>query len=129
MYMKTVASSILIFGLLFIAVFGLTWSNHNLGHGNSGCIVAVLDGALCPDNIVNFVSKHFTSIQTFSNAILIYFVSIILLGLMASLLLLPHLLAPPPPILARAKAFDLKYNPFRQRLLSWLSLFEHSPSF
>ncbi|MDO8424237.1 MAG: hypothetical protein Q7S54_01335, partial [bacterium] len=69
-------------------------------------------------------------IQTFSTAVLASFLSIVLLGMvLASLLLFPYLLYPPPPILARAKVFDLKYDPVRQRFLSWLSLFEHSPSF
>ena len=130
--MKATTSSFLIIGLLFIAVFGLTALDHGMGHQQSNCAVSLMSNAPCPTSIENIMEHHVSAIQSLFNVPINTFVIFAILLVTVSLIgfayLFKFLFLYSQFITERLREYRSEFNLTKYRLISWLSLFEHSPS-
>ena len=136
--MRLVLTTLLIFGLLGIAVFGAFAMNHGSGYGHNGCIAATLHGADCPrgENTLSFLIFHLGAFQSFSIAV---FGQTILsfFSLLAALLLLARIVisasyttSESPGLHSRFRHFlKMPVSSFQERIIRWLALHENSPAF
>ena len=136
--MKLVLTTLLILGLLGIAVFGVFAMNHGSGYGHNGCIAATLQGADCPkgENALSFLTFHLGAFQSFSTAIfgqtiLSLFLLVASLLLLARIVLSTLYITPEPSDLhSRFRHFlELPASSFQKRIIRWLALHENSPAF
>ena len=131
--MKKVTSLLLITGLLFIALFGLLALEYGMGHRQPNCAVSLMSSASCPINIVSLMNHHVSAIQSlFSVPLSVFFFSIILLVAVSTIwfaYLFKFLLLRSQFLTQRLRDYRLTFNFAKHRFISWLSLFEHSPSF
>lgn len=125
---------LLIIGFLGIGVFGITLSDMSLGH-QGGCIASAIDGTECPTNIAQFATHHIEAIQSFTTTIippigswLLLLASLLLIGAMLTFLYKDLLY--PKLELHRPRLRETELNLFhsRQKIISWLALFELSPA-
>ena len=130
--MKATASVFLIISLLFIAVFGLTALNHSMSHRQSDCVISLITSAPCSASIKSMMEHHISAIQSLFNvpvstfvffALFLFAVSLIGFAYLFKSLLLHHQF-----ITERLREHRFGFNLAKHRLISWLSLFEHSPS-
>jgi len=133
--MKYLATLLLIMSFAGIGIFGFTLVNHAMMDGsNNGCVASAIDGTECPTNIVAMVSHHVSAIQTLTTTLpassnwLLLLASLLLVSVSIFLfykdLLLPKLESLPQ----RLRDLILHSLYSKQRITSWLSLFELSPS-
>ena len=136
--MKLVLTTLLIFGLLGIAVFGVFAMNHGSGYGHNGCIAATLQGVDCPkgENTLSFLTFHLGVFQSFSTAVFGQTIlSFLLLGvpllLLARIVISTLYIAPGSPGPHSRLRYFLRLSPssFQKRILRWLALHENSPAF
>lgn len=133
--MKFIISIILAISFISLTTFGASFLNHTSNHSNPNCFASVLMGGIdCPESLLSFVIHHISAIQGLSNILLS-------LGVELSLLIFLTLfsvfifsvfryLKRTDKILSISiRLSRLKLSLSKQRISSWLSLFEHSPSF
>ncbi|MDP3763309.1 MAG: hypothetical protein Q8Q92_01475 [bacterium] len=132
--MKATASLFLIVSFLFIAVFGFAFSGMRLNH-LGGCIVSAIDGTKCPTNIADSATHHISTLQMLTSTLvppisnwLLLLASLFLISV-SVFLFYKNLLYPKLEFLIH-RIRDLVLNSLysRQKLVSWLSLFELSPA-
>lgn len=133
--MRYLAALLLIASFAGIGLLGFTLVDHAMVDGlNNNCVASALDGTECPANIVARTSHHISAVQAFTTTLPASFDWLLLL---ASLLLvsvsiflfykdlsLPKLESLPQRL--RDLALHSLYS--KQKIISWLSLFELSPS-
>lgn len=134
--MKYLATLLLIVSFAGIGVFGFTLVDHAMMDGsNSGCVASAIDGTECPTNIMAMTSHHVSAIQTLTTTTMSPIGGVLLL--LASLLLTSvsiilfnkNLLLPKLGFLPqRLRDLTLHSLYSKQKKVSWLSLFELSPS-
>ncbi len=134
--MKYIASLLLIMSFLGIGILGSVLFDHAMMDGSSsGCIASAVDGTECPTSIVDMTSHHISALQTLTTTIVPPISSLLLL--LASLLLISvsilffykdQLLPKLVPLPQRLRDLTLHSLFSRQKVTSWLSLFELSPS-
>jgi len=129
--MKKIITTLIIFLFIAISVFGVTFMNYAMTN-NKDCIASTMTGSPCPTNEIRLFMHHISSFQVFSIAVMpsVFTSLLIIFSLLVfvSLLFLIKFLSSPP--------FLLLYNQYKKKILdfynntflSWLSLFEHSPS-
>ena len=133
--MKYLATLLLIMSFVGIGVFGFTLVDHAMMNGsNSDCVASAIDGTECPTNIMAMTSHHVSAIQTLtttspaSSSWLLLLASLLLVSASIFLfykdLLLPKLESLPQ----RLRDLTLHSLYSKQRITSWLSLFELSPA-
>ena len=133
--MKYLATLLLIMSFVGVGIFGFALFDHAMMDGsNGGCVASAIDGTECPTNIVAMVSHHVSAIQTLTTTLpassnwLLLLASLLLVSVSIFLfykdLLLPKLESLPQ----RLRELTLHSLYSRQRITSWLSLFELSPS-
>lgn len=133
--MKYLASLFLIASIIGVSVFGLTMFNHDMNNQtNATCVGSALEGTICPTSLVAMTLHHISVFQTLTTTTVpsgyatLLFISVIL----ASALLYISLKKLLPPKLVyvpqRLQELSLHSHYSRQRIVSWLSLFELSPS-
>lgn len=133
--MKYLATLLLIVSFAGIGVFGFTLVDHVMMEGsNSGCVASAIDGTECPTNLMAMTSHHVSAIQTLTTTLpansnwLLLLASLLLVSVAIFLfyknLLLPKLESLPQRL--RDLALHSLYS--KQKIVSWLSLFELSPS-
>ena len=133
--MKYLATLLLIMSFVGVGIFGFALFDHAMMDGsNGGCVASAIDGTECPTNIVAMVSHHISAIQTLTTTLpassnwLLLLASLLLVSVSIFLfykdLLLPKLESLPQ----RLRELTLHSLYSRQRIISWLSLFELSPS-
>ena len=133
--MKYLATLLLIVSFVGIGIFGFALFDHAMMDGsNSGCVASAIDGTECPTNIMAMASHHVSAIQTLTTTLpassnwLLLLASLLLVSVSIFLfykdLLLPKLEFLPQ----RLRDLTLSSLYSRQRITSWLSLFELSPS-
>ncbi len=135
--MKYPASLLLIISLIAIGVFGFSLFDHAMMDGSSGgCVASAIDGTTCPTNIMDMTLHHVSALQTLTTTVvppisgwLLLIVSLFLASV--SLFLFYKNLLLPKPKLSPQGWRDLRFHSLRnqQKITSWLSLFELSPSF
>ena len=134
--MKYLATLLLIISFAGIGIFGFTLVDHVMMNGsNSDCVASAIDGTECPTNIMAMASHHVSAIQTLTTTLpassnwLLLLASLLLVSVSIFLfykdLLLPKLESLPQ----RLRDLILHSLYSKQRITSWLSLFELSPSF
>ena len=132
MNMKANTSSFLIISFLFIAVFGLTALDHSMSHRQSDCVVSVMSNAPCPTSIKSIMEHHVSAIQSLFNVPvntpIIFAILLVAVSLMGFAYLFKFLFLYSQFITERLREYRSKINLAKHRLISWLSLFEHSPS-
>lgn len=133
--MKYLATLLLIMSFVGIGVFGFTLVDHvMMDRPNSDCVASAIDGTECPTNIMAMTSHHVSAIQTLTTTLpassswLLLLASLLLVSVSIFLfykdLLLPKLESLPQ----RLRDLTLHSLYSKQRIVSWLSLFELSPS-
>ncbi len=131
--MKYLATLLLIISLIGVGVFGLRALNHGMSHGQSDCIASIMTNAPCPINLKSIVTHHFFAIQSFFNIPLTTFVFSVILLIAISMLVLAYLFKflflRSQFITQRYRDYRLRFNLGKYKIISWLALFEHSPSF
>ncbi len=133
--MKYLATLMLITSFAGIGVFGFTLVDHAMMDGsNSDCVASAIDGTECPTNIMAMTSHHVSAMQTLTTTLpansnwLLLLASLLLVSVSVFLffkdLLLPKLESLPQ----RLRDLTLHSLYSKQKIISWLSLFELSPS-
>lgn len=133
--MKTFTSLFLILILASIALFGFAFLGHSMSDMKPDCAFP-LSGTICPNDTIEMAVHHISTLQTFSNVVippiwnLILFFASLILAIFSTFLLYKFLAYFEFEFL-RERLRDLKLNFFysRQKIVSWLSLFELSPTF
>jgi len=128
---------VLLFFISFIgiAIFGFALFDMGPNYSDN-CIASAIDGKTCSTNITDMAIHHISSFQTFTTALisptigwslLLAFLFFILFSIFIFYKNILHLKL--AYLFLRLK--DLAFNFFfeRQKIISWLSLFELSPAF
>lgn len=134
--MKYLITTIMIISLFGVTVFGPTLFTHDMSSSDNNCITSPIDGTPCPTNIVAMTLQHISAIQTLTTSVIPSISS--WFSLLASLLLISvsiflfykNLLLPKLGLLPQ-RLRDLRLHSLysKQKITSWLSLFENSPAF
>ena len=133
--MKYLALSLLIVSFAGIGIFGFTLADHDMQSPNNDCVASAIGGTECPTNIVGMTLHHISAIQSLTTTVVPPIGSLLLL--LASLLLISvsiflfykNLLLPKLEFLPqRLRDLTLHSLYSKQRITSWLSLFELSPA-
>ena len=132
--MKYVISLFLIVSFIGIGVSSATFFGMGVNHAG-GCAASIIDGTLCPTNLVDFATHHLSALQILtgtampSNSSWILLIASLLLASVSLVLFYKNLLRPKlESLLQRLSglSFNLFYN--RRKIISWLSLFKLSPA-
>ncbi|MEK7120888.1 MAG: hypothetical protein AAB840_02245, partial [Patescibacteria group bacterium] len=130
--MKYLASLLLTISFVGIGVFGLAIFDHDMQSSNNDCVASAIGGTECPMSIMSMTLHHITAIQTLTTALPS---SLSLLLLLASLLLISvsifpfykNVFLPKLEFLPQhQRDLTLRSLYSRQKIVSWLSLFELS---
>ena len=130
--MRAAASLLLIASVVFIASFGLRAFDHGMGHEEPDCALTLVSAVPCTANIASTLGHHISSIKSLFNVptgiflALIAFFAVVLLGFAY---LLNFLKLQQRYLAEKIRELNLGLNLARGRIISWLSLFELSPSF
>lgn len=143
--MKHLLTLILLISFVGIAVFGFTLFTHGMDssentHGvassDNNCVTSPIDGTVCPKSIVAMTLHHISSLQTLTTSVVpsisnwLLLLAFILLILVSVFLLYKNLLFPKLELLPkRLRDLEVNLSYSKQKIISWLSLFENSPSF
>ena len=134
--MRYLATTLLILSFLGIGIFGSALFDHAMMDGSSsGCIASAVDGTECPTNIVDMTSHHISALQTLTTTVvppisswLLLLASLLLISVSILLFYKDQLLPKLVPLPQRLRDLTLQSLFSRQKVTSWLSLFELSPS-
>lgn len=102
--------------------------------GNNDCPYTVIDGKICPTDILGIVSHHFSIYTSFSNIIfstnIFEFIMLIIVSLTLWLFKIRSLLNRESFLVYLTKYYiRAKHSLFKlEKIMKWLSLFENSPS-
>lgn len=130
--MKSLATFLILFSFVGIAVFGFAAMGHGENHSRSGCIAAAEQNTDCAnDNLASFLAVHFNAFQNISSATFNqnYINAIALLWLIALSFLITSIKIA-TPILKRVYAYQSKSSTPNSllKLNAWLSRHENSPA-
>ena len=133
--MKYLATLLLITSFAGIGIFGFSLFDHAMMDGsNNGCVASAIDGTECPTNIMAMASHHVSAIQTLTTTLpassnwLLLLASLLLVSV-SIFLFYKDLLLPKSELLPqRLRDLSLSSLRSRQKIVSWLSLFELSPA-
>ena len=133
--MKYLATLLLIMSFAGIGVFGFTPVDHVMMDGsNNNCVASAIDGTECPTNIVEMTSHHVSAIQTLTTTLpasfnwLLLLASLLLVSVSIFLFYNDFLLPKLESLPQRLRDLTLHSLYSKQKIISWLSLFELSPS-
>lgn len=134
--MKYFALILLMASFVGIAVFGFAIFDHGISHSNSGCIISAIDGTVCPMSIADLAMYHISTLQTLLRTLIpsgldfillllfLFFVSILTFSFYKDLL---H--SKQKFLFQRLRDFEFVFSYNKRKFISWLALFEYSPSF
>jgi len=133
--MKYLATLLLIMSFAGIGIFGFTLVDHDMQSPNNDCVASAIDKTACPTSIMSMALHHISAVQSLMTttvppigSLLLLLASLLLVSVSIFLfykdLLLPKLESLPQ----RLRELTLHSLYSRQRITSWLSLFELSPS-
>ncbi len=134
--MKYLASLLLIMSFVGIGVFGFSLFEHAMMGGSSdGCIASAIDGTACPASIMDMTLHHVSAFQTLTTTVVppisgwLSLIVSLLLASVSIVLWYKNVLLPKPELLQeRRREGTLHSLGGEQKITSWLSLFELSPS-
>jgi len=134
--MKYLVTLLLTISFVGIGIFGFALFDHAMMDGsNSGCVASSIDGTECPTSIMAMTLHHVSALQALTTTVvppigswLLLLASLLLISVSIFLfyknLLLPRLESLPQ----RLRDLTLHSLYSRQKIVSWLSLFELSPA-
>ena len=119
--MKTALATLLIFGFIGIASFGVFTMSHGAEHNGVGCVAAAAQGIDCPKagSLFSFLAIHLNAFHIVSAAV--FFVLAIGLGIVWKFQF-------SPPFVQSVALRYFSKRLFQQRLTRWLALHENSPA-
>ncbi len=133
--MKYLLALILVVSFVGIAVFGFSIFGRGVMHGPN-CITSPIDGTPCPTNIATMTLQHISSLQALMMSVVPQISNLFSLLVFAFLisvsifLLHKNLLYPKLEFLhQRLRDLASNFSYSKQKIISWLSLFENSPAF
>lgn len=133
--MKFIATLLLIMSFVGIGIFGSALFDHTMmGSSNTGCVASAVDGTECPTSIVAMTLHHISAIQTLTTTLpsssnwLLLLASLLLVAVSILLFYKDSLLPNPNLLPQRLRELTLNSLHSQQKITSWLSLFELSPS-
>ena len=134
--MKYLASLLLIMSFVGIGVFGSALFDHAMMDGsNGGCVASAIDGTACPTSIMDMTLHHVSALQTLTTTVVppisswLLLLASLLLAAISILLFYKDSLLPNLELLPqRLRDLTLDSLNSQQKITSWLSLFELSPS-
>ena len=134
--MKYLITLILIVSFVGIAIFGFAVFDHGMSSSDNNCVSSPIDGTVCPTNIVAMTLQHISALQTLTMSAtpqisnLLFLLAFISLIFISIILFYKNLLYPKLELSHQRLqdlASDFSYS--KQKIISWLSLFENSPAF
>lgn len=127
--MKRVAATLLLSGILAVAVFGFLGMNPTMDH-DAGCIASLVSVVACPLEGLSSALYHMSAYSSFSQAVFTSSLVLLALALLAFLAFAQRAAYVPIPIRSRAALRARLASSFapRHKFIRWLSLFENSPS-
>jgi hypothetical protein len=132
--MKRFLPIILILSFFGMAAFGVPMLDMEPGH-SGGCVASAVDGKPCPLAIADFAKHHFYALQGFMvtaavpNQAPLLLLAVLLLFSAGLFLVFRQLLLFDVRLpVERVRNLELDSLQGRRALISWLSLFEHSPT-
>jgi len=134
--MKYLATLLLIVSFAGMGIFGFSLFDHAMMDGsNSGCVASAIDGTVCPTSIMDMTLHHISALQTITTTVvppisglLLLLASLLLISVSILLFYKDQLLPKLGLLPQRLRDLTLSSLYSRQRITSWLSLFELSPS-
>lgn len=135
--MKSLLTSILLLGLMGVAVFGIFGLHASAQEHNGACMTSIAEGVDCPklSNPLEYLAHHLDAFRSLSTAtvgenVLASLLALSLLVGGAGLALFLGSLAPPLLHLVyfRYRQHENFSTLSEQQLLSWLSIHENSPA-
>ena len=133
--MKYLATLLLITSFAGIGILGFTLVGHTImDDSNNGCVVSAIDGTECPTDIMAMTSHHVSAIQTLTTTLpassnwLLLLASLLLVSVSIFLFYKDFLLPKLEFLPQRLRDLTLHSLYSKQRIISWLSLFELSPA-
>lgn len=134
--MKYLTTLLLIMSFAGIGIFGFTLFDHaSMDGSNNGCVASSIDQTECPTEIVAMTSHHISAIQTLTTTTvppiesLLLLLTFLVLTSVSIFLFSKDLLFPKLELLSqRLRDLTLRSLYSKERIMSWLSLFELSPS-
>ncbi|MDP3956518.1 MAG: hypothetical protein Q8P97_00800 [bacterium] len=133
--MKYSVSLILIISFVGIAIFGSALLDMGHNHVDTGCVASTIDGMACPTNVMNMTLHHISALQTLTRTIVpsipdgLLLLASLLLVSVSMFLFYKNLLFPKLKFLPqRLRDLTLHSLYSQRKIISWLSLFELSPT-
>lgn len=134
--MKHLITLVLIISFVGIAIFGFAVFSHGMSDSSSGCVTSPIDGTPCPTNIVAMTLQHISALQILTTSVTpsisnwLSLLAFIFLISVSIILFYKNLLFPKLEF-SRERLRDLtsNFSYSKQKIISWLSLFENSPAF
>lgn len=134
--MKYLITLILVVSFVGIAIFGFTLFAHGMDSSDNNCITSPIDGTACPTSIVAMTLHHISSLQKLLTSVtpsisnLLLLLAFILLVSVSIFSFYKNLLFPKLELLReRLRNLATNFSYSKQKIISWLSLFENSPAF
>ena len=134
--MKYLLTLILLISFVGIAIFGFTLFAHGMEGSDNNCVTSPIDGTSCPTSIVAMTLHHISAIQTLLTSVtpsisnLLLLLAFMLLVSVSVFLSYKNLLSPKLALLReRLRDLATNFSYSKQKIISWLSLFENSPAF
>ena len=134
--MKHLLTLILLISFVGIAIFGFTLFAHGMDSSDSNCITSPIDGTSCPTSIAAMTLHHISALQTLLTSVtpsisnLLLLLAFMLLILVSVFLSHKNILFPKLDLLReRLRDLATNFSYSKQKIISWLSLFENSPAF
>lgn len=132
--MKYLATLLLIMSFAGIGIFGFALVEHNMQSPNNDCVASAIDGTVCPTSIMSMTLHHISAVQALTTTTVppigsLFLLASLLLVCVSIFLFYKNLLLPKPEFLSqRLRDLTLHSLYSKQRITSWLSLFELSPA-
>ena len=134
--MKYLATLLLIVSFAGMGIFGFSLFDHAMMDGsNSGCVASAIDGTVCPTRIMDMTLHHISALQTITTTVvppisglLLLLASLLLISVSILLFYKDQLLPKLGLLPQRLRDLTLHSLFSRQKITSWLSLFELSPA-
>lgn len=135
--MKRIVSIPLILSFLGIALFGFAFFDMDMSPSHmGGCVASAIDGTVCPINVADAAAHHLSAWQSFTSTLVSPIsgwssLIVVLLLVAVSVFLFHKYLLYSGPQFVRQRLRDLTLDSLfsKQKIVSWLSLFELSPAF
>lgn len=124
--MKPLALILLVF-VLGSTLLGSINIFHDSEHAMTKCVGSLVSGEKCPTSIAGFVYHKIGAVKIFASVLVSVLTLILAIFVISNKKRKTESIA--PPWLSRWKSFYRELSQSKNKIISWLALLEHSPSF